>query len=340
MVNRSLAGALAVFLTAAAASCGDDPARPPDTGPVFTELSGPVAMAEVETKTVAVLATDPDGAAITLGLTADPDFASLVDHGDGSGDVTFFAALGDAGQRPVTVTAASSSGTGSLDITVQVSAVTRASGGLFAEPPSACVAGAETGDTLTVYNRSTESLILQPIHPVAGADALNQRRILDPQSYVDVAWTWNPGGPYPAADTLVALTNDPQWPRLVFPLRREDPSGFTDITAPDAPHLAYPEDGAVFTLAYDDSSKALVAPIPVGWSRVDDCSGIDHYRLQIAADAAFTNALFAADLIETAAVLEALDGDQGTAYWRVFAVDGRGLTSAPSTVRSWTVTGP
>lgn len=339
MVNRS-AAALAVFLAAAAVSCGDDPARPPDTGPVFTELSGPVAMAEVETKTVAVLATDPDGAAITLGLTADPDFASLVDHGDGSGDVTFFAALGDAGQRPVTVTAASSSGTGSLDITVQVSAVTPASGGLFAEPPSACVSGTETGGTLTLYNRSTESLILQPIRPVAGADALNQRRILGPQGVLNVVWTWNPGGPYPAADTLVALTNDPQWPRLVFPLRREDPAGFTDITAPDAPRLAYPEDQAVFILAYNPDTMMDEVEIPVAWSTVDDCSGIDHYRLQIAADAAFTNVLFGADLTDTFTLVVAEDGDQGTAYWRVFAVDGRGLTSAPSAVRSWTVTGP
>jgi PKD repeat protein len=297
-------------------------------------------MSEVETQTVAVSATDPEGAPIVLGISGNPSFADLVDDGDGTGDLLLFPAIGDAGNHTVTLTATSSSGTGTLDVSVAVSAVTRAPGGLFHEPPSACMGGAENGGTLTLFNRSTKPLIIQPVRLVAGADALNQRRVLDPETYVDVAWTWSPGGPYPAADTLIALTNDPQTPRLAFPLRREDPAGFTDVTAPDAPLLAFPADGAVFALAYNPATMADEAEIPVGWSVVDDCSGIDHYRFQIAADPGFTSVLFGADLAGADTTVVAEDGDQGTAYWRVLAVDGKGLTSVPSAVRSWTITGP
>lgn len=332
---RRIAG---VLLVAALAACGGDATKPRDTGPVFASVE-PVAMSEVALATVGVSATDPQGAAVTLGLAGKPSFASLLDNGDGTGVLSLFPALGDAGNRTVTLTAASTSGTGTLDVSVSVSAEGRAPGALFYEPPSACVTGTETDGTLSLYNRSTESLIVQPIRNVVGADALNQRRVLDPQSTVDVAWTWAPGGPPPEADTLIALTNDPRIPRIVFPLHREA-DGSPDITAPDAPLLAAPADGAVFTLAYNPQTMAVEAEISVVWSIVDDCSGIDHYRFQIASDPGFTSLLFATDTVDTITLVVAEDGDQGTAYWRVLAVDGQGLTSVASAVRSWTVTGP
>jgi hypothetical protein len=83
------------------------------------------------------------------------------------------------------------------------------------------------------------------------------------------------------------------------------------------------------------------ARIPVAWSRLEDCSGIARYILEIALDPGFTQVVFRADTLTTAGTeVIAEDGDQGTAYWRVSAVDSAGLTGLPSTPRSWIVRNP
>jgi hypothetical protein len=297
---------------------------------------------EVAIQAHPVSAVDPAGGAVTLGLTGAPAFATLSDNGDGTGTLVIAPGLGDAGDHVLAVTATGGSGTSTREVSVAVAAVTPVWGGLFYEPPSFCLSGTETGDTLTVYNRSASgSLIIQPVRTVSGADALNARRVLDPEAVLDVPWSWVPGAPYPRTDTLIALTNDPQRPLLVLPLRREDPAGFSDSSAPDAPLLAAPLDGSVFPLVYNPDTGTNEAEIVLVWSAVDDCSGIDHYLLQIAADPGFTNKLLPdVSLPGSVAVLVAEDGDQGAAYWRVFAVDANGFTSAASAARSWIVVGP
>lgn len=58
-----------------------------------------------KTKTINILATEADEDPIVLSATGLPAFASLTDHGDGSGTLVFNPAIGDLGEYTITVTA-------------------------------------------------------------------------------------------------------------------------------------------------------------------------------------------------------------------------------------------
>ena len=136
------------------------------------------------------------------------------------------------------------------------------------------------------------------------------------------------------ADTLVLATDHGDWPFISIPLRREDPAGAADFLPPHAPLLFLPADGAVFT-------ASPTATIDVAWSELDDCSGIDYYKLEIAPTPQFTNILCCREPIEASVTqVIAEEGDVGTVYWRVYAVDNAGLKGPTSEVRSWTVVRP
>lgn len=217
-------------------------------------------------------------------------------------------------------------------------AVPRAPGGAAYEPTSFCFTGAQTAeDTLTVYNLGAEILVWTPVSVPAGSAGLDAVLNLDPETGRALPWTWNPSGAYPIRDSLVVETNDPLRPRVVIRVRRDDPSGSPDVTPPDAPLLFEPADGDTFTLA-PAAGGGNEATIPVAWSELDDCSGIARYRLEIATSPTFgASRVFVADTTATAVVVVAEDGDAGTAYWRVTAMDNQGLQGLPSQVRSWVV---
>ncbi len=196
------------------------------------------------------------------------------------------------------------------------------------EPPAFCLGGSDSSRTLTVYNRGAGALDWNPVSVPEGAQGLTPVTI-DPESFLDIDWTWTSSGPYPLLDTLVVNTNDPDHRVIRILLRRDDPAGAPDLTPPTAPVLFAPESGAEF--AVGDSTILT-------WSRLDDCSGIRHYRLEISAAADFRNIVCCRDTIPEAAAKLFFDpGDEGTAYWRVYAVDGANLRGPPSNPRTWIV---
>lgn len=74
-----------------------------------------------QTLEVEISATDPDGDAITLAANNLPDFGSFVDHGDGSGTITFAPTIDDIGAYPDIEVIAADDGIPSLQDTVHFS---------------------------------------------------------------------------------------------------------------------------------------------------------------------------------------------------------------------------
>jgi hypothetical protein len=196
------------------------------------------------------------------------------------------------------------------------------------EPPTFCLGGSDSTRTLTVYNRGTGQLDWRPEVVPDGLEGMLPV-VLDPVSFLDIDWTWNPPGPYPVLDTVVVRTNDPDNTVIRIPLRRDDPAGAPDLTPPAPPIPFLPEEGSEF---------AVGDTITIAWSRVDDCSGIRHYRLEVSTTADFRNVVCCRDTIPgTATEVIVEPGDEGTAYWRVYAVDGASLRGLASDPRSWIV---
>ena len=227
------------------------------------------------------------------------------------------------------------------DEATQPSSPPASSGQLFYEPLSFCFVAAEDTKTLTVFNQGDDELTWTPLSVPAGSQGLADTLTLAPRSFTDLLWTWSPQGSYPILDSLVVSTSDAEWPRVTVLARREDPVGAPDNLPPDAPILAVPADGAVFQLVVVDTvlGKKEVE-IQLAWSEIDDCSGIQFYDLDISLTPDFTQIVCCdpPPVIDTAsAVVVAVEGDQGVAYWRVTAVDGAGLRGLPSQPRSWTV---
>ena len=196
------------------------------------------------------------------------------------------------------------------------------------EPPAFCLGGGDSSRTLTVYNRGPGSLNWNPVSVPEGTQGLTQIT-LDPGSFVDIDWTWSPSGPYPLLDTLVVSTNDPDHRMIRIPMRRDDPAATMDIIPPAAPFLFLPADGTEF---------AVGDTITLVWSRLDDCSGIRHYRLEISTTADFQSVVCCRDTIPDTVVDVIVDPeDEGTAYWRVYGLDGANLRGLPSDPRTWIV---
>ena len=78
---------------------------PANQAPVLDAISDPLVIEE-DMLTVAIVATDADGDQISLSSSALPSFMTLVDNGDGTGELQIDPGLGDAGDYPVTITAA------------------------------------------------------------------------------------------------------------------------------------------------------------------------------------------------------------------------------------------
>ncbi len=336
-IVRTLPAAAAVAGLLALGSCGGDDAAKPDT-PHAPELAQPggLTVTEESVETVGVSAVDPDGDPITLTVNGLPDFASFADHGDGTGTITLSPVLGDAGSYPgVTITAEAGDLADSVTATVTVTPLPRIDGALRYEPPAFCLGGAGESKTLILYNASSEELTFRVSQHPADMTITEGLMTTPANSAFSLDWTWTPAGPYPVLDTLELATNNSSRPVISIPLRRQDPAGSADIIPPSAPLLFLPEDGAVFTL---QGGSVL---IDVAWSELDDCSGIDYYKIEIAPTPQFTNVLCCRDTIQTSLrQVEAQSGDEGLVYWRVYAVDNAGLKGAYSDVRSWTVVRP
>jgi hypothetical protein len=207
------------------------------------------------------------------------------------------------------------------------------SGELFFEPLSFCFTENQDTKILTVFNLANEPLTWTPVSVPAGSQGLSDTLTVDPKTFVDLTLTWSPSGPYPVLDSLVVETSDQTRPRVVVPVARQDPAGFVDSTPPEAPILAVPAEGAEFTLG----PGASVA-IDLAWSALDDCSGLRYYRLEISRDLDFSEILCCREQIPQAfTTVVAENGDQGVAYWRVYAVDDAGLVGPKSQARSWVV---
>jgi parallel beta-helix repeat protein len=81
------------------------PTEPPqNTAPTITAIPDQ-AVAEGDSREVAVSAADADGDPITLSLSQAPDFVTLDDNGDGTGTITIDPATGDNGTYAVEVVA-------------------------------------------------------------------------------------------------------------------------------------------------------------------------------------------------------------------------------------------
>jgi len=171
-----------------------------------------------------------------------------------------------------------------------------------------------------------------PIRVPAGASGFSATITVPPNRGVALPWQWNPAGPYPVVDTLLARTNDPARPAALVIFRREDPVADNPRPLiPLPPLLGFPPDGAVFGAGVDT--------IEVGWSREEACSGGVQYGLQIAADAGFrTILLFEGELDQAEAALIVDPADRGqTVFWRVSTRALLGGLSPWSESRSWTL---
>jgi len=320
----------ALLLAALAPACGGNSAtRPADPhAPVLTPIED-VVLAENDTRSIPVTATDADGDSLAFSAAGLPAFARLESPSRDGAVLVLEPKLGDAGSYgPVSVKAADRSRADSTSFRITVAAATANPGALFYEPPSFCLADGAGPDTLTVYNLSQAALDWHPVHVPDGSVGLDADRVLSDRAALGLGFTWSPAGPYPAVDSLVALTNDPDRPRVSVPFRYEGPGAPADILPPDPPLLLYPGDGATFSIG--DSFVAV-------WSDLSDCSGIDHYRFEIALTPDFRSPVAKANVTDSFVTVDVQPGDEGKAYWRVYAVDGAHLTGTPSAVRSWTV---
>jgi parallel beta-helix repeat protein len=83
---------------------GTGPEPPQNTAPTITAIPDQ-AVAEGDSREVAVSAADADGDALSLSLAQAPDFVTLDDNGDGTGTITIDPATGDNGTYAVAVVA-------------------------------------------------------------------------------------------------------------------------------------------------------------------------------------------------------------------------------------------
>jgi hypothetical protein len=334
---RSRLGAAVRLLTTAAAlavlvwACGGNPPNAPTNPhtPVLNPIDD-VSLVETESQSIPISAADADGDSLVFSATGLPAFARLVEPGPAGAVLAFDPNLGDAGTYgPVVVRASDGTHADSVSFQVTVAAAPQDPGALFYEPPSFCLGEGSGGSNLLVYNLGTQDLHWHAIHVPAGSQGFGGDHVVSAQDFITLTLVWVPEGPYPALDSLVALTNDPDRPRVTVPIRYEGPGAPADILPPDPPLLLSPKDGAVF--AVGDSITAV-------WSELSDCSGIDHYRIEIALTPDFQNPVFKSNVQESYAVIDVEPGDEGKAYWRVYGVDGAGLNGRPSAIRSWTIT--
>ncbi len=320
---------LVVVLPAILSACGgNNPGAPKDPHAPALDPIGDVTLTEEESRSITITAADADGDSLAFSAVGLPPFARLVDPGPARVTLTLEPKVGDAGgYGPIRIRAADPTLADSVSFRVTVTAVASNPGALFYEPPSFCMSEGAGEDTLFVYNLENDDLYWRPVHAPPGAQGFADR-IVAGRTSLPIAWSWSPDGPYPVLDSLVALTNDPRRPRVTVPVRFEGPGAASDILPPDPPLLLYPADGAVFKVG--DGITAV-------WSELSDCSGIDHYRFEISLTPDFQNPVFKANLSRSFATIDVQPGDEGTAYWRVYGVDGARLSGRPSVVRSWTV---
>ena len=320
-------------LLLAAVGCGGEgtPKPPPPGSPILDAIED-IHVTEEEPWERVVTARDPDGDALSFSASGLPSFAAFTDRGDGTGLLRLTPALGDAGTYAgLRVTVTDGTLADSVEFSVRVDALPRIQGGLFYEPPGVCATEAGETDSISVYNLAGEPLYWRVLHVPAGLEGVEDLVRVEPRLVSDLVWQWNPPRPWPVDDSLVVATNDLAFPRVVIRFHMEDPSGEPDITPPDPPLLAVPRDGARFVVR--DSVLIRLA-----WSELDDCSGIQYYKLDIAATPDFSRILCCRErLTASTAELWAYPADAGVAYWRVSAVDNQGLHGPFSQVRSWTV---
>ncbi|MDX6376875.1 MAG: hypothetical protein QOE98_1178, partial [Gaiellaceae bacterium] len=117
-----------------------------------------------------------------------------------------------------------------------------------------------------------------------------------------------------------------------------DPGG-TDTTAPPAPQLKSPAEGASFT--------ATVLGLTFDWADVTDPSGIASYHLQISPNATFSNTIetvfsgWHEPWLPTSLAVKGFSvSETGTFYWRVQALDKANNLGPYSAVRTLTVSSP
>jgi hypothetical protein len=121
-INGSVAlvGSPGAYAEAGAAYTFDLPTAGPNRAPVLDAI-GDQSVAEGHTLDVMITATDSNGDNLSFGITGEPSFAALADHGDGSATLSLTPGSGDAGVYPgVTVTVSDGVDTDSETFTITV----------------------------------------------------------------------------------------------------------------------------------------------------------------------------------------------------------------------------
>jgi hypothetical protein len=104
----ALVGSPGAYAEAGAAYLFDLDIQLPNRPPVLATI-GDQSLGEGATLDVGITATDSDGDSLSFSITAEPPFATLVDHGDGSATLSLAPGFDDAGEYPgVTVTVSDS----------------------------------------------------------------------------------------------------------------------------------------------------------------------------------------------------------------------------------------
>ncbi|MDW3211999.1 MAG: putative Ig domain-containing protein [Reichenbachiella sp.] len=125
-----------------------------NTGPVMAAIANQSTQ-EGASSTVNVSATDADGDALTLSATNLPAFASFTDNGNGTGQVSFQPAVGDAGTYAnITITANDGTATDSQSFTLTVSSAPSNSAPVLAAIGNQNV---NEGSSLTVNLSATDA---------------------------------------------------------------------------------------------------------------------------------------------------------------------------------------